>query len=197
MAQSKDTGGSTTDVQHVLSERGFALFDEPILNLSESGELKGLNQSGIAFLDAIPDEIKDKVRRTAEPALSNGRPIFDQFELKVSKEPQTVQLTAIPLKDGHAHILLRDITLETSLRLALVDSRQRYKDFVEISADFSWETNSDRQFAFVSPRGGLGYSADELVSLSPQDLVMDYAHGGPNPFLPDRRIENSEVWLAS
>ena len=195
MAQSKDTGGSTTDAHHVLSERGFALYDEPILNLSDSGELSGLNQSGIAFLDTIADDINDKVRRAAEPALSNGRPTIDQFELSVSKEQKSVQLTAIPLQDGHAHILLRDVTLETSLRLALVDSRQRYKDFVEISSDFSWETNSDRKFAFVSPRGGLGYSADELVALDPSDLIMDFAQGGPNPFLPERRMENSEVWL--
>ena len=195
MAQSNDSGGSPSDAPHVLSERGFALYDEPILNLSESGVLTGLNHSGIAFLDAIDDDIKNKVRRTAEPALSNGRPIIDQFEIRVSKEPKSVQLTAIPLQDGHAHILLRDISLETSLRLALVESRQRYKDFVEISADFSWETNSDRKFAFVSPRGGLGYSADELIALDPTDLVMDFAQGGPNPFLPERRMENSEVWL--
>ena len=92
-------------------------------------------------------------------------------------------------------ILLRDITLETTLRLALVDSRQRYKDFVEISADFSWETNNERKFAFVSPRGGLGYSADELVSFDPEDLVTELSAGGQNPFLPERRMENSEVWL--
>ncbi len=91
--------------------------------------------------------------------------------------------------------MLRDITLETSLRLALVDSRQRYKDFVEISTDFSWETNSEKKFAFVSPRGGLGYSAAELLALDPKELVMELSAGGYSPFFPERRMENSEVWL--
>jgi PAS domain-containing protein len=50
-------------------------------------------------------------------------------------------------------VFIRDLTLDNSLRVALVDSRRRYKDFIEISADFTWETNAAGQFAFVPPRG--------------------------------------------
>lgn len=90
---------------------------------------------------------------------------------------------------------MRDVTLETSLRLALVDSRQRYKDFVEISTDFAWEVGSDMKFAFVSPRGGLGYSADDLIRLDPKALVLDFSNTSDAPFFTSRRLENTEVWL--
>ncbi len=46
---------------------------------------------------------------------------------------------------------------------ALVESRSRYKDLVDISSDFAWEVNSDGVFQFVSTRGALDYDADELV----------------------------------
>lgn len=92
-------------------------------------------------------------------------------------------------------IFVRDVTLETSLRLALVDSRQRYKDFVEISADFAWEIGADLKFAFVSPRGGLGYTADDLIRLDPKALVLDFSSGSDAPFFTSRRLENTEVWL--
>ena len=50
-----------------------------------------------------------------------------------------------------------------ALRQALAESRQRYKDLVEISSDFAWETGADGRFVFVTPRGALGWRAAELV----------------------------------
>ena len=158
MAQGDNDGGAGAEAGHVLSERAFALYGEPILDLDESGVLSGLNQTAEAFLKTISDEVRTQIVEMAQPALGNGRPVIDQVEKGGPSGHQTIQVTALPLQDGRVLIILRDVTLETSLRLALVDSRQRYKDFVEISADFSWETK-EGGFAFVSPRGGLGYNA--------------------------------------
>lgn len=76
----------------------------------------------------------------------------------------TTDLSAVIL-DGGAHLLLmgRDVSLDDNLRATLVESRQRYKDLVEISSDFAWETGARGTFVFVSPGGALGYVADELV----------------------------------
>lgn len=194
MARESDSGSGST-APHVLSERAFALYNEPILEMDEAGKLAALNQTAAAFLDALPDELHQKILAIGQPALANGRPVVDQIEVGNEDTAQTIQLTALPLQDGRVALVTRDVTLETSLRLALVDSRQRYKDFVEISYDFSWETQSDKQFAFVSPRGGLGYTATDLVAIDPTDLIADLSSGGPNPFFPERRLENTEVWL--
>lgn len=39
---------------------------------------------------------------------------------------------------------------------ALSESRRRFKDIVEVSGDFAWETDSDGVFVYVSPGMSLG-----------------------------------------
>src|SRR6201999_1987214 len=101
------------------------------------------------------------------------------------QKQHSVEVTLIPLDEERGTLLfVRDLTLDNSLRLALVDSRRRYKDFIEISTDFAWETGPDQCFAFVPPRGALGYTADALMALEPATLVVtESAAAGEIPFL--------------
>lgn len=89
----------------------------------------------------------------------------------------TWAVTVLPVDTGdaerHALLLGRDASLERNLRGALTDSRQRYKDLVEVSSDFAWETDAQGKFAFVSPRGALGYRAEELVGRDPREILAD------------------------
>jgi diguanylate cyclase (GGDEF)-like protein/PAS domain S-box-containing protein len=135
------------------------------------------------------------VRAAVVQTGDSRKPVVEQVDFQLNQGSQTLHLTVMPLNDQRAMVIVRDVTLETSLRLALVDSRQRYKDFVEISTDFAWEVSPEMAFAFVSPRGGLGYSADALIRLDPKELVLDFASGTDAPFFTSRRLENSEVWL--
>ncbi|TDI57171.1 MAG: PAS domain S-box protein, partial [Alphaproteobacteria bacterium] len=85
-----------------------------------------------------------------------------------------VELTILPMGDGTSALVLgRNVVLEHNLRTALVESRQRYKDLVEISSDFAWETDAGGVFAFVSPQGALGYRAEELVGRPPSDFFVE------------------------
>src|SRR3546814_18670547 len=89
-------------------------------------------------------------------------------------------------------------TLERSLRAALVESRQRYKDLVEISNDFAWETDVEGRFAFVSPRGSLGYPATALVGPSPHELLLDPSIGdaaAATPIPAMRQEGGDDPWL--
>jgi diguanylate cyclase (GGDEF)-like protein/PAS domain S-box-containing protein len=83
-----------------------------------------------------------------------------------------------------------DPVLERRLRDALVESRQRYKDLVEISSDFAWETRADGSFAFVSPRGALGYPAADLVDRPARDFVVSET---AVPFETHRPVEEVEL----
>ncbi|HYB09719.1 MAG TPA: sensor domain-containing diguanylate cyclase [Alphaproteobacteria bacterium] len=86
-----------------------------------------------------------------------------------------------------------DPVLEYRLRAALIESRQRYKDLVEISSDFAWETRTDGSFAFVSPRGALGYRAAELVDRPASGFVVDAPKLAVNPFEAQAAVEEVEL----
>ena len=105
-------------------------------------------------------------------------------------------LAVLPLSDGGALVIGRETTFERNLRDALVDSRQRYKDFVECSSDFSWETDATGRFVFVSPRGALGYSARELTGRDARDMLHDRHHDGETlPFHSREPRDAATVWM--
>ncbi len=107
-----------------------------------------------------------------------------------------VEVTVTPAAaDGTLLVLLRDRTIEHNLRAVLVESRQRFKDLVEISSDFAWEVGPDGAFAFVSPRGALGYQAAELVGRRPGEFVLDAEEYSPLPFYCDRPLDEVELWM--
>lgn len=83
-------------------------------------------------------------------------------------------LTAVPVSDsGDVLVLGRDQSFEHNMFSALVESRARYRDMVEISSDFYWETGLDGCFVFVSPGGALGYSTEQLIGRNPIDLLVN------------------------
>jgi len=92
-------------------------------------------------------------------------------------------------------ILCRDITMERNLRSALVESRQRYKDLVEVSSDFAWEVGPEGEFVFVSPGGALGFSADELVNHQPSEFVINADKYDPLPFYSRESKDEVEIWM--
>jgi diguanylate cyclase (GGDEF)-like protein/PAS domain S-box-containing protein len=96
---------------------------------------------------------------------------------------------------GTVLALGREATRDHALRQALVDSRQRYKDFATCASDFLWETDATGAFAFVSPGGALGYAAAELVGRRAADLALPRERGGPLPFESDIPVTEMDVWL--
>jgi len=106
------------------------------------------------------------------------------------------ELNVLPLADGTALVIAKDVTLESNLRSALVESRQRYKDLVEISSDFAWEVGPENTFVFVSPKGALGHAADRLVGHAPTNFVIDQPDvDGLAVFLSDEPVNEAEVWM--
>ncbi len=100
-----------------------------------------------------------------------------------------------PIADKTQLVLGRDMTMERNLRSALVESRQRYKDLVEISSDFAWEVGPDGTFAFVSPKGAMGYKAENMVGRKPGDFIIGADEFSILPFVSERPHENTEMWM--
>ncbi len=111
-------------------------------------------------------------------------------------------LSVLPARAGRGQrgdLLLavgRDVTLPTSMRRTLVESRQRYKGLVEVSAAFAWETNADGMLVFVSPQGVLGYGIDELIGRRPAEFLAEPLDSGVAlPFAARQPLADAEVWM--
>ncbi len=87
-----------------------------------------------------------------------------------------VEATLLPAQAGHVLVLLRPLDFEKALRRSLIDSRQRYKDLVEIVSDFTWETDAAGCFSFVSPLGALDWPATALIGRP----VAEFLAGAPD-----------------
>ncbi|MFX5068897.1 hypothetical protein ABTC68_19865, partial [Acinetobacter baumannii] len=72
---------------------------------------------------------------------------------------------------------------------------RRYKDLVEVSSDFAWETGPDGTFVFVSHKGALGYPADALIGRDPRSLALEEVEDLPMPFDCRRPVDQTELWL--
>ncbi len=140
--------------------------------------------------NAIP-EIKDLVHKSGGVNTVTAETV----ELSSTKGAIILDLTVVPVGAQQYLVLARDQTMEKNLRSALVESRQRYKDLVEISSDFCWETSRDGVFQFVSPKGALGYTADELIDQKAETFIVNPEDFTPVPFESRRPLDEIEIWF--
>lgn len=99
------------------------------------------------------------------------------------------------LSDGLVLATLREATLEQNLRDALVESRQRYRDLVDMSSDFAWETDLDGAFVFVSHDQVLGHATKSMIGRRPADFLIDpQMDGMPLPFDQADPVDATEFW---
>ncbi|MHA1109168.1 MAG: PAS domain-containing protein, partial [Alphaproteobacteria bacterium] len=154
---------------------------EPLAALLDTQAGEALRQAIVSALQGRPGQINPLV---LTPNAGSGVPGL-AFDVAI-----------LPWGDGAAVLVLaRDITLERSLRAALIESRQRYKDLVEAVSDFSWETDAHGCFTFVSSGGALGYGAAELIGALAEDLDDTGMQGGESPFTTRTPVQEIEIWV--
>ncbi len=201
----------------VLSAGGaFARFPGAVLIAGHNGIVLGANDQAEAIAHVLQAGRHEELRAAIQAALGGTTAqvnplVVATSEVKAGDVPEgafktpverAYDVVVLPWADGTAALLLgRDVTLERSLRAALVESRQRYKDLVEISNDFAWETDAEGRFVFVSPRGALGYDAADLVGRPARELLLDPESGGAaadsSPFTARSVVEEAELWVRS
>lgn len=178
-----------------MIEAGGALSrsGSPALLAAGVRSVKTVNAAGRPLANALISGRLPDLEALVGAALSGGVPPSISLQVVDGESQHQFEATALPLDKGAAVLVLaRDATLERNLQSALIESRQRFRDLVEISSDFAWEVGADGRFAFVSPQGALGYAADQLVGRRPEELGTD---GVDLPFLAKARVDASEVWL--
>ena len=178
-------------------------FPGPAALFDARGALLSANERAGDLIALARGPASEELTGALAEAAASGLPLAREVELTGDQDSSVLDLTIVPLRaeDGRVDrlaVLARNVTLERNLRRALVESRQRYKDLVECSTDFGWETGKDGRFVFVSPRGALGYAANQFIGRHPGEFLADgMAPPDPLPFEADRPQENKMVTVAS
>ncbi|MDX2221549.1 MAG: diguanylate cyclase [Rhodospirillaceae bacterium] len=179
-----------------VSAAALTRYEEAVYSITAKGVVTPVNPAAVSLHDRLGIAGRDRLVAFAHKCIALDRAHVDMVDIGAGETAINLQVTFVPLADGtRALCFVRDLTLDYSLRRALVDSRRRYRDFVEICADFTWEVGPDRKFVFVAPRGGHGYSAEDLTKLDPAELLNEPTAPDQVPFFATRRIEAQEFWL--
>lgn len=199
-ARSQPEADDLAFARRLFAEAGpFGHFPGPAMLLGHDGEVLAANReakaspvlgspSALARLQTLVLEALDS-ETAATVRLSAG-------ELPAEAEAAGLELTIVPHDGGRRALVLgRDTQLDHALRDALVESRGRYKDLVEISSDFSWETDASGTFVFVSPGGALGYAADDLVGHRPEEFLAEPSVADARSvFSPTSPVGKADIW---
>ena len=146
-------------------------------------------------LDDLPESVADVYR--------GGGATTEMVTLPHAMGGGTLDLTLVPAATAGTivtgvMVFGRNVTLENNLRNALVESRQRYKDLVDCSSDFAWETGCDGRFVFVSPGGVLGFHPDQLIGRKAGDFVVPELEAPSRlPFDSDQPAVEAIIWMRS
>jgi diguanylate cyclase (GGDEF)-like protein/PAS domain S-box-containing protein len=87
--------------------------------------------------------------------------------------------------------------IHDALRDALLDSRQRWRDLVEMSADMMWETDAEGRLTFIYPDPVMGWPASALLGKPPEVLLAADARATApfSPFRLQRQRRGVRSWL--
>lgn len=180
-----------------VAASAFDGFGAPFLLFDANGAVIRSEPENLSLRSALAVGKLPELRTAVAEVLVSGLARQVSVQVDVNEAVYAFDLSLLPVIDGGVIAVGREVTLHHNLRAALVESRQRYKDFVEISSDFAWETGPDGSFIFVSPRGALGHAAGSLVGCDPATLLgeQEVAAHADEVFHATQPVEDRDLWL--
>lgn len=165
----------------------------PAVLASRTGALLTANLAAEQLFETY-FELWSRVADWIPIALGRAEPVRS-FPVHVPSGMLAFEWSAAPAGVDRVILTGRDVTLERNLRQALTESRQRFKDLVEVASDFAWEVGEDGKFAYVSGNGALGYDHDLLIGHSPLRLDLGDMLEVKTLFLTDDPFTARDFWL--
>jgi len=197
MARRAAEPGAASDAEGIA-----AIIDAwpgPAAHLDAHGAIVHANPAAAVLVEELTARAgADGLAAFVASARDMGQARTDTIVIARNQATLTFDLWALPAPDPSRGALLfaRDVSLAANLRQALTESRQRFKDLVEISSDFAWETDSEGIFTFVSPKGALGWTASQLIGQTAASFVDDQDSATANlPFTTRTLVDQAELWL--
>ena len=193
-------GGEEPDLGLFSSGGPFESFPGPVLVVGRNAVVLGSNDSAEAIARLVrtggTPELREAVNAALEGRAAQINPLLLDRQDDNGEVGRAYDLMVLPWADAPAALLLgRDITLERSLRAALVESRQRYKDVLDAASDFVWETDAEGRFTFVSEAGALDHAVPDLIGRPVSDFLAEDQAWTETPFASSRPVEQSDVWF--
>ncbi len=194
-AMTEDLTDYDADV-FTLDPKVMAKAEAPVIVLDAHGVPLFANKNAVGFANGIRDGLFPEIYQLIRRTLETPGGVVEMMTFEVQRGTATLELTALPTTQNQVMILPRDVSMDRNLREALIDSRQRYRDIVEVSSAFAWETDGSGKFVFVSPRGALGYKADDIVGRFPRNFLLDRAdHDSEHVFRSHKAVRDVPVWF--
>jgi diguanylate cyclase (GGDEF)-like protein len=81
------------------------------------------------------------------------------------------------------------------LQGALIDSRQRWRELVDLAADFAFETDEWARFTLITPDPALHWAANSLIGQPSATLLAEAGDAVFNPFRVTARVRHREAWV--
>ncbi|RCK27178.1 diguanylate cyclase [Thalassospira profundimaris] len=179
-----------------LDPKVMAKAEAPVIVMDSHGVPLFANKNAVGFAKGIRDGLFPEIYQLIRRTLTTPGGVVEMMTFEVQRGTATLELTALPTTNNQVMILPRDVSMDRNLREALIDSRQRYRDIVEVSSAFAWETDDTGKFIFVSPRGALGYRADDIVGRFPQNFLLDTAdQDSEHVFRSQKAVRDVPVWF--
>ncbi|MCG8543742.1 MAG: sensor domain-containing diguanylate cyclase [Alphaproteobacteria bacterium] len=177
----------------------LAGYPGPVLQITDRGALRSINRAGKHLIDSLDnpaageaastllDLIKAAVEDDAASRATLWLPDGD------SGQGQWLDTVVLPQANRQAMVIALDVTPAQ----ARADSTaQRYRQLVEIAADFAWETGADGMFSFVSEGGALGFATKDLIGKHPRTLLIRVPKTAVVlPFNAVAPVRHEEVWV--
>lgn len=192
---------------YVLNARAaIAAFPGPAILFAGGGKVLTANAAAARLIKVMAAQEAPDIRVLLASVAATGRPAVGQIFLPSDPATGEAQalfyLTAIALEQANGQaqnerrvmLQARDASAEHAMRNALIESRDLYRDLSRCSSDFSWQTDENGAFTFVSAKGALGYSAQALNGRRSQDLLeQNLLNPQENPFIVRAPVENIEI----
>jgi diguanylate cyclase (GGDEF)-like protein/PAS domain S-box-containing protein len=174
-------------------------FPGPALEITGEGEIRALNAAGrrlIAVLDRRDANdaalaMLDLIKNACDQGTAARGPLILPGDGGNGR--RTLDVTVVPMAARQAFVVALDITAALEAAAA---SERRYRDLIEIAADFAWETGADGTFTFVSGNGAFGFATRMLLGKNPRDLLLrDPGAAAVLPFNTLAPVQHQEVWI--
>ncbi|MFH1804560.1 MAG: diguanylate cyclase [Pseudomonadota bacterium] len=186
----------TTPVRFELDPAVMAQAEAPVMVMDSLGTPLFANKNATGFAEGIREGLFPEIIELVGRALRTPGGVVEMMTFEVQRGTATLELTVLPMQDDLVLMLPRDVSMDRNLRDALIDSRQRYRDIVEVSSAFAWETDETGKFIFVSPRGAVDYRAETLVGSDPSEFLLDTADRDSDViFRSQKAVRDVPIWF--
>jgi diguanylate cyclase (GGDEF)-like protein/PAS domain S-box-containing protein len=133
---------------------------------------------GVKIADTIdPGQLERHRERFSFLQHGPGRVEFEERVLRCRDgSAAVVEVAAVAYLERGRLVMqsvLRDVTEQRRVREALAEREQRFRDVVEASGEYVWETDAQWRYTYLSARveAVLGYARADLIGRTPRELM--------------------------